>query len=179
MVEKFEESMSSDDSVISQEITEMRNEIAQLKDLFIRRLLEDRDKSRVIGEITARLDNSFLKPMISDVILLLDRVLAHGSDDFSQSIADEMLAIYSKYGLELVSSGSTFCPKTQKIVGIVESLDHKDGEVASVQRAGYLFNERVFRPEEVFIYKQPAKDCADMPSLIKGAASIGEESCQS
>lgn len=127
------------------------DEIEQLKDLFLRRLMDDKVKSQVIAELIAKTDALRLEPLFKDFILLIDRVEAANVDDFALSIVDELLVIGERYGLEQIATAEVFSPSTQRAVESVEDRNRKNGDVLSVVRKGYTLNGVVIRPENVVI----------------------------
>lgn len=89
---------------------------------------------------------------LQDTVLFCDRITS-----YFESIQQETLELLSRAGLQpLVVEGNTFNPSLQKVVGTeVTDREELHGTVASVVRRGYRFEDgRVFRPEEVVVFKK-------------------------
>jgi len=139
---------------------EIYNEVVQLKDLFQRRLLDDKVKLQVINELTTKLDDLRLMPLCREIVLLLDR-LEKNSDcsentslnmvDFITSIYEELLAIFGHYGLEQVETSLVYNYASQRIISTVQDDETPDMMVAKSLRRGYKLNGTLLRPEEVVI----------------------------
>lgn len=54
-------------------LCEMKEELVGMKDLFVRRLYEDKQKTELIRILTEQIHFTVLEPFISDLILVLDR----------------------------------------------------------------------------------------------------------
>lgn len=166
----------------TEDLIALREEVAQLKDLFMRRLLDDKAKNRLIDELTERLDGLHLRPILAEIILLLDRIHEHAGDTFSRSIADELMGIFDKYDFAEIATSPFFNPEYQKAVAVEEVSEVEDGTVLEIRRKGYMLNGLVVRPEEVVL----AKQIIPQPTLAKDeaehAAQAEEDfvkSCQS
>jgi molecular chaperone GrpE len=143
------------------------NEIVQLKDLFQRRLLDDKVKSQIISELTRNLDDQRLVPLYKEIILLLDRIEANrgisidvdsDSSDFICSIHEELLVILSHYGLEQIETSPVYDYTSQKIISAVTDASMPDMMVIRSVRRGYMLNGSVLRPEEVVVTKSQEAD---------------------
>ena len=55
-------------------LCEMKEELVGMKDLFVRRLYEDKQKTELIRILTEQIHFTVLEPFISDLILVLDRL---------------------------------------------------------------------------------------------------------
>ena len=71
---------------------EIRDEIGALRDLFSRRLMNDKQKNELIQTLTDGATFAFIEPFIHDIILLLDRI-ERSEDEVVRSIRDELLEI--------------------------------------------------------------------------------------
>ena len=155
-----------DDTMTMPTIADVQGEVSMLKDLFQRRLLDDKGKAQTIAELTRKLDGRFMLPLFRELILLLDRIEAFtpmphdvASDeaapdeavDFVRSMYEELLGVLGHYGLTRIDSAPVFDARTQRIVGVSASPDQNAGAVLRVVRAGYSFEGSVLRPEEVIV----------------------------
>lgn len=136
-------------------LRELREEVAALRELFTRRLMEDRQKSELIRNLSDAANFAFLEPFLYDLILLLDR-LDRAEDEFSGSVRDELFEILQRRGLELIKVKREFDPKLCKAVRVNESADAAALTVTGVVRRGYTFSGKVIRPAEVVVTR-PAK----------------------
>lgn len=142
--------------------SDIYSELNQLKDLFKRRLLDDKVKAQVISELSAKLDDQRLVPLCREFILLLDRLEAnmnhHNEPDFDssgfiRSVHEEILVILGHYGLEPIQTSLLYDCSKQKIVSMVDDLQTPDMTVVRSVRTGYTHNGTVLRPEEVVVSK--------------------------
>jgi molecular chaperone GrpE len=156
------------------------DEIVQLKDLFLRRLIDDKTKAQIVNDLTAKLDSLHLKPLCMDIALLLDRIYAHGGDDdFVSSIAEELLMAFQKYGLEAIQSCAMFNPDTQKAIGISENSNLEEGTVVAILRKGYRLNGVILRPEEVIIARETSIQQGELFSDELVSEDCEEAACPS
>ena len=99
---------------------EIRDEIGALRDLFSRRLMNDKQKNELIQTLTDGATFAFIEPFIHDIILLLDRI-ERSEDEVVRSIRDELLEILERRGVEVIKVSSEFDPKLYKAVRSFES----------------------------------------------------------
>jgi len=135
-------------------------EVAGLRDLFTRRLLDDKarnalyqasqDQSKAITDI---LTQRAFADLFKEMLLALDALqrddltleVAHG-------VAEEILESFRRRGVvEIVASGAIDLA-TQELVGTCAAdLNHPVGNVAAVVRRGYILADRVLRPAQVIV----------------------------
>lgn len=141
-------------------LNEIFNEVQALKDLFLRRLVDDKVKSAAIDHLSA--NNDHLVQMINDMhfssfvkelILICDRIEANqNADDFSLSIRDELLEVFSRRGIVPISNFQQFNPAIHNAVKTVAaSEENQPGTIVYVQRSGYMQGEKVMRPADVVV----------------------------
>jgi len=140
-------------------------EVSGLRDLFQRRLLEDRGRQQLYDRLYAELEFSrhnlvrhFIAPMCRELVLLLDRVRSTDTDEpgiraLVTSIEDEIGAILERRGVrEVHAAGQTFDPAVHEAVdqiAVAEPAAH--GVVTSVRRRGYAIEEGLLRPAQVIV----------------------------
>ena len=124
--------------------------INELKDLFVRRLYDDKQKNAMIQQLTRESEFAFIEPFLTDIILVLDR-LEQSSDDFIVSVYEELYGILNRRGVEKIQVGDTFDPLLYKAVKRIENPDLNAIQVKSVIRNGYTLSGRVIRPAEVAV----------------------------
>lgn len=139
----------------SSELADIQTSIAQLTDLFRRRLMDDKVKAQTIEALTRQVSGLQLQPLCREFILMLDR-LSTSDDDFVVSIREETLEVLSHYGLTTIEGTPAFDPTRQSIIGTVKSDELPDGAVAKVMKPGYLLNGVVLRPQAVIVAKHAA-----------------------
>lgn len=135
------------------ELSQMKEDMAYLKDLFVRRLNDDKQKGLMIQKLTEGATYAFIEPFLTDLILLLDRLEKKADDDFVLSIHEELYDILHRRGVELVEITTAFNPTVQKAVKVGVNPDVNCVVVKEILRNGYRFNGRVIRPAEVVVEK--------------------------
>lgn len=140
-------------------------EITHLRDLFQRRLLEDKAKNRLYDELYDQLAlargglaDQLLAPIFRELLLVIDRVegLAQDGDVVLESIAHELLELLERHAVLPVPRRPEFDPAIHEAVRTVESADHSPGTVVEVLRSGYTRDAKLLRPERVVVAAAPA-----------------------
>lgn len=135
-------------------------EVADLKDLFVRRLLEDKAKSRVIDELSASLKRRddfeqglVFRDLFKEALVALDRLATEEpTKDLIDSFTDELLEVFRRRGLERISTEGFFNPHLHEVVStVIVGTAFEENEIVDVQREGYLLGDRVLRPARVII----------------------------
>jgi molecular chaperone GrpE len=134
--------------VSSEQIIE---EMRQLKDLFQRRLLDDKIKQRIIDGLVQQVDGLRLEPLFRDIILLLDRIESSEPDDFALSVMEELLDISARYGLTQIPFQTEFDPTQHKAVTVASLTDSPEVVPMAYVRQGYRLNGIVIRPAELAV----------------------------
>lgn len=71
-------------------------------------------------------------------------------------IRDQLFDVLQKYGLREISGASNpFDPREHEEVDIRQSDKHPDGSVVEVVRSGYRMHDRVLRPSQVVVSRDP------------------------
>lgn len=148
----YQEEMS-----LNEKLTEISNGIRTLQDLFSRRLMEDKQKKQLIQALIDEAEFTSLKPILYEIILLLDR-LSQANDDYSISIREELFNIFHHRGLDYIVESQTFDPEQMKAVRIVESPNVNELSVSKTIRKGYQFCGIVIRPAEVIVERPIRKE---------------------
>lgn len=147
-----------EDALDSDGLAAVLAKLSQLEDLFRRRLLDDRDKRRAFDVLYERLESAeraragdHVLPLVRPLLLLLDRLDSHDSDDeFASSIRDELLEILRQNGVEELRVTEDFDPTLCEIVEIRDAAAPDDHAV-DVRRRGFRLGARVIRPSQVII----------------------------
>ena len=135
-------------------IRELSGEINSLKDLFTRRLLEDKQKADLIQTVKNAAEFAFIEPFVYDIILLLDR-LDKNNDEFTISVKEELFSIINRRGVEKIIVEGFFDPTIHKAVKVIEDVNSNGMYISAIVRDGYLFSGKVIRPAEVVVTKPP------------------------
>lgn len=142
----------------------LASEMASLRDLFNRRLLEDKSKNAMFDEMYSQLEfardglrKQTVLPIVSQLILLIDRLeQVSDRDDLTESIRTELIGVLAGQGVVAIATDSPrFDPASQEAIGTV-STDEVDGniapgEIAQVFRTGYRDGDRILRPTQVVV----------------------------
>lgn len=138
---------------------DLAREVRDLRDLFQRRLLNDKlqrqlydDLYRQLQMANGQLSHQAVVPLLRQVVLIVDRIEAtHTDDPVVESIRQELLELLARQGVvRLTAVGKLFDPHLHQASSTVAVSDaEQDGLVSRELRAGYLIEDRVLRPAEV------------------------------
>lgn len=141
------------------DIDQIKNDLSYLKDLFIRRLNDDKQKSVMIQKLAEGASFAYIEPFLTDLILVLDRLEKRKDDDFVLSVYEELYDILRRRGVEQINKSDYFDPKIQKAVKVNTNTEIDTIMVTEVLRNGYVYNGKVIRSAEVAVDKpEPRKD---------------------
>ena len=100
-------------------------QLAQLSDLFRRRLLEDRNQRQLIAEQQERiarpesdLSGERLIPLLRGLRLVVGRARAHSEDGIGESIAEEIIEALIAFGIDPIDQPGTFDPSRHEVVEV-------------------------------------------------------------
>jgi len=157
------------DAVVIGSSDPVLREIAELRDLFHRRLVNDRAKAQAIGTLQEQaeflrdgMSRAVVAPLMRDLLTLHDRVSMQG-DDMAQSVAAELQGIFVRYGVrELPPSADAgprpFDPSIHHCLATEPSEDMPANTVVRTIRQGYLLGDLLLRPESVVVATQPSNE---------------------
>lgn len=143
----------------------------ELTDLFRRRLLDDKDKRRLIDEAHEHFRaagagpfRQFLHPMVAGLALVVDRLDAYqGADpDFAGSIRDELLDVLSRHGVLPVADAGPVDLLQHEVVD-VEGAQAVQMAVSRMVRRGFQHGGWVFRPAQIVAAPLPEPDQGGPP----------------
>ncbi|WP_040865616.1 nucleotide exchange factor GrpE [Nocardia exalbida] len=146
-------------------LTTLAGEVAQLRDLFHRRLLEDKAKNRALDDLHEQLSlarggfaEQLLAPLFRELLMLVDRVasLNDEHDEVLGSIVDELHEVLERRGVRRVPARADFDPDIHEAVA-AESSGRSPGSVLRVVRPGYVMGARLLRPEQVVVAARSAR----------------------
>ena len=143
----------------------LAEEVRALRQLFQRRLLEDRAKNALIDTVQTHLaeraaldSGEAFRGLIAEALLAVDRLIFEDSSaDLSMSVAAELLEIFARRGLRPVPTTGIADPRIHEIAGMVSAaVAGTDpatgaGEIVEVRRRGYTLGERLVRPAVVLV----------------------------
>ena len=142
-------------------LNEIRDEINALKDLFTRRLMNDKQKNELIQTLTDEAKHAYIEPFLYDIILLLDRI-EYSDNETVRSIHEELTEILERRGVSLISESSDLNPKYCKVIRSEERDDIIAPQILRIVRKGYLIQGKVVRPLEVIAAIPKQKQVGDM-----------------
>lgn len=148
----FLEKPRNDVQPLFKDINEIKEELSYLRDLFVRRLNDDKQKNALIKKLSDGASFAYLEPFLHDIILLLDR-LEKAEDDFATSVGEELYDIIHRRGVNIIQASSVFDPSIHKAIKTVEAECENGPYVAGIIRNGYTYAGRVIRPAEVIVAK--------------------------
>lgn len=135
-------------------------EVVALKDLFLRRLMDDKIKATAISHLKEnndalqkQLDEKAVANFVKDILLICDRIDAQEEvDDLTASVEEELLEVLARRGFTKMPEPVLFDPALHNAVGSApETEENPEKSVIKVVRNGYFQNERVFRPADVIV----------------------------
>ena len=138
-------------------------EVAALKDLFLRRLMDDKVKSAAIVQLKEenellqrKLDLKILSSFIKDLLLVCDRIEAQPElDGMTASVHEELLDLLARREIVPMEQSEMFDPRLHHAVGTeLASEEYPDKSVIRTVRNGYLFRDKVFRSADVIVAVQ-------------------------
>lgn len=136
------------------------DEVAALKDLFLRRLVDDKIKAATIVHLKEnnealqrQLDEKAISSLVREILLICDRIDAQESaDDLTISIEEELLEILSRRGINVMPHAEIFNPAYHNAVGTVEETsEFPEKSIVRIVRNGYFFRDSVFRSADVIV----------------------------
>ncbi len=158
-------------------LTEVRANLSELRTLFESKIARDKSQSEIFDALYLEMKDykeNFLlealhKPIIKDLIMLYDSFALLESQLDKNLVSDELKQLRTnlenvRYQLLEVLYRIDVTPYEQRL----EQLDRKlhktletiptdnpeqDGKVAQVHKLGFYWRDKVFRPEEVTIYR--------------------------
>ncbi|MER0122950.1 nucleotide exchange factor GrpE [Streptococcus sp. ZJ93] len=144
----------------------IESKVSQLESLFTRRLLEDKAKNSLIDDIKKYLlyrqdlDTGIaLLPIMKEMLATVDRLLrGHPTEEFNASVAEEMLELLERYGLEPIETTGKIDPKVHEVVSVREEVERDEGDIVEVLQQGYMLHNKVVRTSKVIISKSIAPD---------------------
>lgn len=138
----------------------LRQEVAQLRDLFQRRLLEDKAKNKLYDELYEQLriarnglSEQLLVPLFRELLLIVDRVknLSKPGDAIMESVGTELLDLLERHDVTAVATVGMFDPAIHDAVRTEPCGERPPGTILEVLRRGYVLGGRLLRAERVVV----------------------------
>lgn len=157
------------------EVAELAGEVARLREVVERRLLDDQSRQRLYDELYRQLKfaqhdlaEQFVAPMAREILLVVDRIDALATHvppetvELLASVREELLEILIRRGLrEVDAAGEEFDPRVHEAVRRVPvDSPAQVGRVVEVRRPGYALEGRLLRPAQVGVGYLPEADRA-------------------
>lgn len=141
-------------------INKTYEEVVALKDLFLRRLMDDKVKTAAMAQLKEqnellqkRLDEKTLSGFVKEILLICDRIESQESvDEMTASVEEEILELLARREIYQMEQTVLFDPRYHNAVGTVPAGDeYPDKSIVRVVRNGYLLRDQVFRPADVIV----------------------------
>lgn len=143
-------------------------EVASLRDLLQRRLLEDRAKGRLYDELHEQVEFArrelgriYLRPLYAELLLVIDRLRQMDEEPQTASALEELEEVLRRRDVRRAPEPEWFDPAHHEAVQTEHSESTPSGAVVSVLRNGYLMGDEVLRPALVVVSSGPGRS---MPS---------------
>lgn len=147
------------------EVEVLRDEVAHLREMYLRKLAEFDNFRKRIEREREELKRTAAEEIVLDLIPVLDnfeRALDQDVDSDSEAfrqgvemISRQLQGVLGKSGLEQFDSmGKPFQPELHEAVQQVENSDLPPGTVAWVLAKGYLYGGRLVRPAMVGVTRE-------------------------
>lgn len=143
------------------QLAELLEEVKQLRNLFQRRLLEDKAKIRLYDELYAQLlvargglAEQLLSPLFRELLLVVDRVTALSTqkDVVLESIREELLELLERRDVyRLPVTSASFDPAFHEAVRTVPCDNQPPGAILEVVRPGFVHGTKLLRPARVVV----------------------------
>ena len=142
------------------DVATLATEVAQLRDLFVRRLAEDRAKQQLYDRLYGELDfaradlvRQFIAPLCRELVLMVDRLTSAPLSDPEHAVVDELSEILARRGVRAFQSvGLPFDPQWHEASASEPVAEPElDGQVVREIRPGYLMDDTLLRPALVVV----------------------------
>ena len=143
------------------------DEVVALKDLFLRRLMDDKVKMASLAQLKdqneqlqKQLDDKALYGFIKEILLICDRIDAQTEiDSLTESVEHEIIDLLARREIYRMEQSTIFDPRYHNAVGtVVATEEYPEKSVVRVVRNGYLIKDKVFRPADVVVAVKDSED---------------------
>lgn len=158
-----------DAATVEEAISGLREEVRQLRDLFQRRLIEDKGKNTLIESLQEQsrtvadtLRYRQLETLFKEALLAVDRLQTEpASPELIESVAEELLEVFLRRDLVEVDDSGDFDARVHQVINTVRASDQfPANSIVAISRKGYLLGDRLLRPAQVTVAVHANDDIA-------------------
>ncbi len=141
-------------------LEDVRVEVANLTDLFRRRLMDDKAKNSLYEALQEQgraaqdlLRYRAFETLFRESLLAIDRLQTEASTpELVQSAVEELLEVYARRALVPVVDSGEFDARVHEVVdSIPATASTPAGSIVAVHRTGYTLDGRLLRPTQVTV----------------------------
>lgn len=172
--EQSEQEMEQEDGEHQEEVsneeseTNFEEKLKECEDRYLRVYADfENSKKRLEREKYVALDYAVEKfatellPALDSLDAALNAVKSSEESEANSKILEgieltqeQFLKVFSKHGIQKISSEEGFNPHLHEAIMNVESSEHEDGDIVQILQSGYKYKERLLRPALVSICKK-------------------------
>lgn len=154
----------------------LATQLADLRDLFQRRLMEDKAKNQLIQSVQQSLEardahdrGEIFRSVFLDILLAVDRLNNESpSEMLNRSVCAELIESMARCGLQQLPATGPVDTTIHEVVGtVLQTADETDGWIAEVRRPGYALAGRVLRPAQVMMTVLPGSEPSQQAAVGK------------
>ncbi len=170
VVEKAEEEVVPVEKTPEEELQELRKELEEYKDKYIRLYAEFENYKKRVQKDRTELIKYGSEPLMIELLTVLDNLemaISHANEQSSiesllqgvELTLKEFKKILNKFGVkEIEALGKPFDPEYHHAMAQVERADVEDKTVVEEYRKGYTYNDKVIRPSLVAVSKKVSQE---------------------
>lgn len=154
--------MTAPDSPASQDtaLEDIRTELANLTDLFRRRLMDDKARNSLYESLQeqVRVSQDLLRyrafeSLFRETLLAIDRLQSEPTTrELVESVVEELLEVFARRTLLPIDDAEDFDPRLHEAVGTIPATERAPaGSIVAVHRTGYTLDGRLLRPTQVTV----------------------------
>lgn len=141
-------------------LEEIKTEVANLTDLFRRRLMDDKAKNALYEALQEQAKTSqdllryrAFESLFREALLAIDRLQSEAmTPELVESAVEELLEVFARRTLLPVDDSGEFDPSVHEAVESLQaSAQHPPGSIVAVHRTGYTLDGRLLRPTQVTV----------------------------
>ncbi|GAA2173151.1 nucleotide exchange factor GrpE [Arthrobacter parietis] len=141
-------------------LEDIRTELANLTDLFRRRLMDDKARNSLYESLKeqARVSQNLLsyrafESLFRETLLAIDRLQSEPTTpQLVESAVSELLEVFARRNLRPINDTEDFDPRLHEVIGTVPATERAPaGSIVAVHRRGYSLDDRLLRPTQVTV----------------------------
>lgn len=138
----------------------IRTELANLTDLFRRRLMDDKARNSLYEALQEQAKTSqdllryrAFESLFREALLAVDRLQSEPcTPELVESALDELLEVFARRTLLPIDDAGEFDPRLHEAVETIPASDRAPvGSIFAVHRTGYTLDGRLLRPTQVSV----------------------------